>query len=130
MAIQTKLAVGTGAAMLALMVATAAAQTVPGEPATASPAVTPEGAVAVAVTAMSAVYAGDCATTMSPANLGQICSKFIDQRGSVRAYLAGRTFSEYSVWVFVQQTARGWEPDGIEVTDDSAPPDNVPWPAL
>jgi hypothetical protein len=130
MGMQTKLVVGTGAAMLALvMVATASAQTIPADPVATPLTATPEGAVQEAVTAVNAVYAGDCANTTSPANLGQFCSKFVDQRGSFRAYLAGRTFSEFNDWVFVQQTTGGWVPVGTQPFDESASPGVVPWPA-
>jgi hypothetical protein len=126
---QTKLAVGTAAAMLSLVVATAAAKSLPDDQPLAPVAPTPEGAVQEAVSAASAVYAGDCATTSSPANLGQVCSRFIGQRAVLRAYLAGRTFSEFDTWVFVKQTASGWVPVGIRPADETASPGTAPWPA-
>ena len=115
--------------MLALVVATAAAQTLPDGQTGATGAPTPEAAVQEAVITGNAVYAGDCAATSSPANLGQVCSRFIGQRAATRAYLAGRTFSEFDTWVFVRQTASGWVPAGMRPADDMASPANVPWPA-
>jgi hypothetical protein len=83
-----------------------------------------------AVAATGATYAGDCTDAVSPANIGQFCSRFVAQRATLRAYLAGRTFSEFSAWVFVRQTPSGWVPIGAQPAMDDASPLNVPWPAF
>ncbi len=125
-----KLAIGTGAAMLALAVATAAAaQSPPAAPSSLQPAATPDDAVAETVIAAGATYVGDCSTTTSPANLDQVCTTFMAQRGDLQAFLAGRTFSEFSVWVFVQRNAQGWIPVSTLPVAEDASPRNVPWPA-
>ncbi len=125
-----KLALGTGAAMLAVALATAAAaQSPPAAPSPLQPAATPDEAVAETVSTAGATYAGDCSTTTSPASLGQVCATFMAQRGDLQAYLAGRTFAEFSVWVFVQRTAQGWIPLSVLPVAEDASPRDVPWPA-
>ncbi len=91
-------------------------------------AMSAEGAVCVLIQATDSVYAGDCAATESPRDIGKVCSKFIAQRGALRAYLVGRTFSEFSAWVFVEQTRDGWIPLGTAPLDFAAPVLVVPWP--
>lgn len=130
MRLQTKLIVGTGAALLALVASTTFAQTMTQDQAALSPRATPEDAVSQAVQATNGTYAGDCAATSSPADLGKLCSKFVAQRGGLRAYLVGRTFAEFRGWVFVGQSSAGWLPAGTAPFDDTAPALNVPWPAL
>jgi hypothetical protein len=70
----------------------------------------PQAAVAEAVEAQSSVYSGDCADAVSPQDIGKLCSKFVAQSGALRAYLVGRTFSEFGQWVFIRQSADGWQP--------------------
>jgi hypothetical protein len=107
---------------------TAAAQTFPNAFPSAVPVPTPEAAVQEAVQAANQVYAGDCAAA-TPANGGQVCSKYVADRGQLSAYLIGLTFSEYTRWVFVQQTPEGWLPLSTAILDDSATSVTVPWPA-
>lgn len=85
-------------------------------------------AVRGAVARMGGVYAGDCAATRSPDDVGKICSKLIDQKGDQRAYLIGRTFSEFNTWTFVQQTASGWQVTATTPLDFMDMSDTVPWP--
>jgi hypothetical protein len=77
---------------------------------------------------LGAAYAGDCSSA-TPANGGQACSKHVADQGSLSAYLVGLAFSEYSQWVFVQQTPSGWLPLTNAPFDDSAMSLTVPWPA-
>ncbi len=91
-------------------------------------AATPEDAVRLSVEATSEVFAGMCVDTVSPRDLGKTCARFVGERGEVRAYLTGRTFSEFSRWVFVMRTEGGWQPAGSVVLDFFAQPD-IPWPA-
>ena len=88
----------------------------------------PEGAVCAVVQAGDSVYAGDCAATESPRDIGKVCSKYIAQRGTMRAYLIGRTFSEFSSWVFVEQKRDGWVVVTTTPLDFAAPSLVVPWP--
>ena len=88
----------------------------------------PEQVVAAAVVAGGSDYAGDCADTVSPRDLGKVCSRLVEQRGSVRAYLVGRTFSEFSTWVFVAGAGNTWQLQGeapLRFHSDSI---EIPWP--
>lgn len=97
--------------------------------ATAAPAAaTAEEAVRQAVERDGAVYAGDCAATRSPQDAGKVCSKPVNERDGVRAYLTGRTFSEFSTWVFVEQTAAGWQVAGTAPLDFFSQSLEIPWP--
>jgi hypothetical protein len=70
------------------------------------------------------VYAGNCASA-TPANIGQYCSKEVATHGDIHAYLVGRTFSEYSTWVFIQQQGDEWISLGVVGYDETT---TVPWP--
>jgi hypothetical protein len=90
---------------------------------------TAESALRQAIEMTGAAYAGDCAGTRSPDDAGKICSKFVAERAGVRAYLTGRTFSEFDQWVFVQQAPDGWRPAGTAPQGFFASPQDIPWPA-
>lgn len=70
----------------------------------AAAAATPDDAVQATVEARGTAYAGDCAATVSPRDIGKVCSRLVEERDGVRAYLLGRTFSEFTTWVFVGST--------------------------
>jgi hypothetical protein len=86
-----------------------------------------QAAIGTAVAGLGG-YVGECATTRSPDDIGKLCSKFVTQKGNLQAYLVGRTFSEFSEWVFVEQTANGWAAIAVVPYDGSAPGIQVPWP--
>lgn len=86
-----------------------------------------QAAVASAVQLTGAVYAGDCASTESPRDVGAVCSKFVGLQGGVYAFETGMTFSEYTRWIFVQQTGSGWQVIANVPLDDSSA--TIPWPA-
>ena len=91
-------------------------------------AVSPEEAVRAAVEADGDTYAGDCEQTVSPRDLGKVCSRLVAERAGTQAYLVGRTFGEFSRWVFVAPVApEGWQVVGATPLDFFAPPD-PPWP--
>jgi hypothetical protein len=89
---------------------------------------TPEGAVAAFIQAQGAVYAGPCEQTRSPQDIGKVCSRLIDERGQMQAYLIGRTFSEFSTWVFVAPTSSGWTVIAISPLDFHDTSLTIPWP--
>ena len=120
MGAETRLAIGTGAVLLVLVVGSAVARPAAEENPAAAPAPTPEEAVGQFVAANGAAYAGDCSAARSPQDIGAVCSKFVAQRGNVRTYLVGRTFSEFSERVFVEQDAAGWRFVSAAPLDDSA----------
>ena len=70
---------------------------------------TAEEAVGQVVTAQGGRYAGDCATTRAPQDVGLVCSRFVAERAGQRAYLMGRTFSEFTTWAFVRRQPTGWQ---------------------
>jgi hypothetical protein len=117
-------AVATLLLVLAFVTSTGGAKATP-----ATAVASAEGAVGLAVGDLGAGYAGDCAATRSPDDLGKACSKFVAQQGNLRAYLTGRTFSEFMEWVFVEQGAAGWYPLGTLPFDDAASSTTIPWPS-
>lgn len=99
------------------------------EPAEApAAAASAEDALRQLVESAASEYAGDCAATRSPRDLGKTCSKLIETRGDVRAYLTGRTFSEFSQWVFIQQDSTGWRVVTTAPLDFHAASLDIPWP--
>lgn len=89
----------------------------------------PEAAIQAALAQSGFVYVGDCTATISPRDLGRYCSRLVDERAGVRAYLVGRTFSEFSRWMFVAPTEDGgWESAGEAPLDFQGGP-RPPWPA-
>jgi hypothetical protein len=123
------LALSLGAVALALVAGDAAAhlsahaQTAP-SPATATAA----EVLRQVVERGGGRYAGDCAATRSPEDRDTICSKLVGERGDLRAYLLGRTFSEFSTWAFVEQTPSGWRFAGAAPLDFFAFHIAIPWP--
>jgi len=95
---------------------------------TGRPATMPESLVREVVELDGAVYAGDCSDTVSPRDIGKTCSKVVAERSDVRAYLIGRTFSEFSRWVFVRRGRDGWRAAGTAPLDFFAPSPEIPWP--
>jgi hypothetical protein len=88
----------------------------------------PESAVRRLVESHGATYAGDCGGTVSPRDIGATCSKLIGEERDVKAYLVGRTFSEFTDWVFVQVTGRGDWRIVAETPLDFHNDDSIPWP--
>lgn len=89
---------------------------------------TPEDVIWRAVEAAGFAYAGDCAATVSPRDIGRTCSSFVAERGDTRAYLTGRTFSEFRSWVFVRRFSDGWRLAGVASLDFFAVEVVIPWP--
>jgi hypothetical protein len=99
------------------------AESLPSQPITESP----EAAVRAAVETAGEVYAGDCASTISPRDAGKVCSRLVAEKDGARAYLTGRTFSEFSHWVFVAPVDGGWTVTGTAALDFFGTP-TPPWP--
>jgi hypothetical protein len=89
---------------------------------------TPEAAVGTFVQSSGGIYAGPCEQTRSPEDIGKICSRFIEERNGVQAFLTGRTFSEFSTWVFVTQEAAVWTVIGSAPLDFFDTTMTIPWP--
>ena len=90
----------------------------------------PEDAVRVVIEAEGQRYAGDCAATVSPRDVGAVCSRLVGEREDGRAYLTGRTFSEFSRWLFVASDGRRWHVVGEAPLDFHSPSLDVPWPSF
>jgi hypothetical protein len=88
----------------------------------------PEAAIEAFVRSDGSDYAGLCEQTRSPDDIGKVCSKLIEQRGSLQAHLIGRTFSEFSTWVFVTPRDGGWTVLGTEELDFHDMSGSIPWP--
>jgi hypothetical protein len=96
---------------------------------TAFGAASPESAVRQLVESRGATYAGDCGGTVSPSDIGATCSKLIGDQREVKAYLVGRTFSEFSDWVFVTDSGRGdWRIVAETPLDLRNDDGTIPWP--
>jgi hypothetical protein len=80
------------------------------------------------VEARGDVYAGACAATRSLADWGKTCATLVAEQAGRRAYLIGRTFSEYSEWVFVAQQGSGWRVVGTAPLDFFDASGHIPWP--
>jgi hypothetical protein len=119
---------GTAAALLLLLALSLGARSSLVRAASLPPAATPEDALRMAVENQGGTYAGDCATTRSPQDLGKSCSRFIAAQGTLCGYLTGRTFSEYSAWMFVQVSPAGWVVVQIAPFGFADDPTRVPWP--
>ncbi len=123
-----RVAAGLLLSLAVMSAATAAADPALAASSTAEAPATPEAAVEQVVTAQGAVYAGDCASTRSPQDVGKVCARFAAERSGMRAYLAGRTFSEFTQWVFVAPADGGWRVVGTAPLDFFATTPTVPWP--
>ncbi len=96
------------------------------EPDQAAPS--PDAAVARFVEEGGGRFAGPCEHTRSPEDLGKVCARFIEERDGVHAYLSGRTFSEFTTWVFVKQTGAGWTAFHSVPLDFNSTDTRIPWP--
>jgi hypothetical protein len=84
----------------------------------------PFAAIQEAIAPYGYVYSGDCGVA-TPADIGRYCTKESAAHGTVHAYLLGRTFSEFSAWVFIQQQGDEWISLGVVGYDETT---TVPWP--
>jgi hypothetical protein len=75
-------------------------------------------------------YAGDCSHARPPQDYGKTCTKLYEERGSLRAYMVGQTFSEFRRWIFVENDPGGWVVIATAPMDFRASPIVVPWPPL
>ncbi len=87
-----------------------------------------EAAVAQLVEEGGTAFAGPCSGTRSPDDMGKVCSRFVAERAGVRAYVIGRTFSEFDRWVFVAESDGGWAVAGQAPLDFTSTSIEPPWP--
>jgi hypothetical protein len=90
----------------------------------------PEEAVAGFVAMLGSDFAGSCAETRSPQDLGKMCAGLMAEReqDGLRAYLIGRTFSEYTTWVFVAPIQGQWSVVATVPLDFASVDPAIPWP--
>ena len=118
------LALGMGAVVLAYGAVCTADAAAP----TAFAAGTPEEALAAYVMRDGGTYAGPCAQTRSPDDIGKVCAGFVDERDHLHAYLLGRTFSEFTTWVFLGEDGHGWTVLASAPLDFHDATAAIPWP--
>lgn len=94
----------------------------------AESAATPEGAIRVYLEERGELYAGVCEQTRSPEHIGMVCSKRVETRDGMEAHLVGRTFSEFSHWLFLAESKHGWMVAESRPLDFLAPRLEIPWP--
>jgi hypothetical protein len=73
-------------------------------------------------------YAGACAATQSPVDHGAYCATFVAEQSGLRAYLIGRTSSEFSEWVFIANRGGGWRVLGTAPFNFVDTSGRIPWP--
>lgn len=91
-------------------------------------AATEDEALAAFVQSRGETFAGACEQTRSPQDIGKVCARFVAERDGTRAYLIGRTFSEFSTWVFLTRTADGWNVAGSTPLNFHDTSMTIPWP--
>ena len=69
----------------------------------------PEGAIGVHAAAKDIPYTGDCALTTPDEDLGKLCTSLLRAREGERLYLAGDTFSEFTLVYHVKEQQDGWK---------------------
>lgn len=91
-------------------------------------AATAEEAVQQHLQGRGLLYAGACDATRSPQDIGKVCSRYIEAQAGVRAYMVGRTFSEFDTWLFADQAAGGWTVVASVPLDFHDMTGMIPWP--
>jgi hypothetical protein len=101
----------------------------PGDPTGVSrAAASAEAAIGEYIASEGAIYAGPCERARSPEDIGKLCSRFIADRGTLSAYLTGRTFSEFNRWLFVAASGYDWSVAADAPLDFHAQSAEPPWP--
>jgi hypothetical protein len=89
----------------------------------------PEEAIARYVAEKGEEYAGDCAEASQDQDIGKTCTAFQNERENQRAYLAGITFSEFTIWLFVEKSDGRWSVVATQPLHEvAADVPGVPWP--
>ena len=87
-------------------------------------AASPEKAIEVWLTGEGFAYAGDCATATIEADLGKYCSSLCEDRGEQQVFRIGPTFSEYTIWLLLEESDGSWRVTETARDTGPAPP---PW---
>ncbi len=122
----TPLLAGLLLGLLAIVVLQGCANNTPAD--ASATAATPLEAIGILVQERGERFAGLCEQTRSPDDIGKVCSRLIEERDGLQAHLIGRTFSEFSTWVFVSQRDGGWTIVATTPLDFHDVTGTVPWP--
>lgn len=80
-------------------------------------------------TTLGKSYLEDCTKATVERDTGKTCSVFRGERGNMRAYVLGTTFSEATQWAFVQERNGQWNVIQAQpITPETAAIPGVPWP--
>jgi hypothetical protein len=74
-------------------------------------------------------FVADCDDAQRPDDVGKQCASFRGERGDLRAFELGPTFSEYTRLIILEPAADGWTIAHLENRNPDDPPaPGVPWP--
>jgi hypothetical protein len=74
-------------------------------------------------------FLADCGAAAIATDTGKICASDRGERESMRAYVIGQTFSEFSDWVIVAETTGSWSVvKTLPITADNISIPGIPWP--
>lgn len=74
-------------------------------------------------------FVPDCSKADAQRDAGKICSVIRGERGNLRAYAIGATFSEGTQWVILQERGGQWSVASTQqLTRDNAGVPGIPWP--
>jgi len=74
-------------------------------------------------------FVGDCAKAEAVVDVGKLCAIQIGERGTLRAYSLGPTFSEPTALAMLEETPRGWVVLSVTNRDPSqGDVPGLPWP--
>jgi len=74
-------------------------------------------------------FVADCEDAKRPDDIGKQCAHFRGEKGELRAYELGPTFSRYTRLIILKRIDDGWTIEHLESRDPAAPPvPGIPWP--
>jgi hypothetical protein len=74
-------------------------------------------------------YVGDCQAAQLPDDQGKLCTSHRGDRGSMKAYIAGPAFTQFTTWLFVEQKNGQWQVVGeFPIRPQAADVPGIPWP--
>lgn len=80
-------------------------------------------------TTLGKPYFEDCSKADTQRDVGKICSIFRGERGNLRAFVLGGTFSEGTQWAILEEKGGQWSViQTPPITRDTAGIPGIPWP--
>lgn len=90
---------------------------------------TPEDAITRFLAERDEEYAGDCDEASAEEDVGKTCTAFLTEREGLRAYVAGPTFSGFTLWLFVEKSDDRWSVVASQPLHEvAADVPGIPWP--